>query len=192
VNTIFSRFLLPASWLLAGLLCGCVSTSPVAEDLAGKACDPLANTNAATVLIFISDDCPISNRYAPEFRRLEEAYGQRGVNFWLVHADKTETAAAIREHARQFDLTMPELRDPEQRLLKLAREDVTPSAAVFVPGGKLVYRGRIDDRVEDLGRERARAVRHDLADALDAVLAGRAVAVPETRAIGCSIPRELK
>jgi hypothetical protein len=55
----------------------------------------------------------------------------------------------------------------------------------------LVYRGRIDDRVEDLGRERARAVRHDLADALDAVLAGRAVAVPETRAIGCSIPRGL-
>ncbi len=175
------------------LLSGCTSLHPSAMDLDGKAVDPLdLETNfVATVLIFISDDCPISNRYAPEFRRLEDAYGKRGVNFWLVHADKTETVAAIREHAREYDLTMPELRDPEQRQLKLARAEVTPSAAVFVSGRKLVYRGRIDDRVEDLGRERARAVQHDLADALDAVLAGRAVAVPQTRAIGCSIPKAL-
>ncbi len=172
-----------------GFLLGCVSPRPLAMDLEGKPRDPFAETNAAaTVLIFISNDCPIANRYAPEFRRLQEVFGPRGVNFWLVDADPAESAASIREHARQFDLTMPELRDPEQQLVKLSQAEVTPSVALFAPGRKLVYRGRIDDRVADLGRERARPVRHDLADALDAVLSGRAVATAVTEAIGCNIP----
>src|SRR5436190_5313008 len=42
-------------------------------DLSGHPVDPFAAPGAkATVFIFISTDCPISNRYAPEIRRFEE------------------------------------------------------------------------------------------------------------------------
>jgi hypothetical protein len=184
------RRMMVALPLAGGILLGCVSARPLAVDLNGHPRNPFAETKTATVLIFISDDCPISNRYAPELDRLQETYAPRGVHFWLVHADATESPAAIREHAKQFDLTMPELRDPGHRLVALSKADVTPSAAVFAPGMKLVYRGRIDDRAVNLGSERAHAVRHDLADALDAILAGRPVETAMTEAIGCAIPQE--
>ena len=33
---------------------------------------------AMTVLIFISTDCPISNRYAPEIKRLHDEFAPKG------------------------------------------------------------------------------------------------------------------
>lgn len=168
---------------------GCVSWQPPAFDLEGKPVDPFVEKNSiATVLIFISDDCPISNRYVPEFRRLQDEYAGRGISFWLVHADATETATGIREHARQFGLTMREIRDPEHRLVRLSHAEVTPTAAVFTPGRTLVYHGRIDDRAVSLGLERPAPTQKDLVQALDAVLAGRPVPVPVTQAVGCLIP----
>lgn len=188
--TCFLKRVIFCGWLAGWLLGGCVlSPSFTALDLAGKPVDPFAEKNAAaTVLIFVSNDCPIANRYIPEMRRLRNTYAARGVNFWMVHADPAETPAAIRDHDRQFDLTIPALRDPQHFLVKLARAEVTPSAAVFTRDGALAYHGRIDDRVAGLERERLEPVRRDLAEALDAVLSGRPVAVSVTPAIGCYIP----
>jgi hypothetical protein len=53
--------------------------------------------------------------------------------------------------------------------------------------GEIRYRGRIDNRYEALGRPRRVVTIRDLRDALDAVLAGRPVARPETTALGCYI-----
>ena len=168
---------------------GCVSPMSSAVDLEGKRCDPLAsNRGVATVLIFVSVDCPIANRYVPEILRLQETYGRRDVSFWLVHSDPHETVTQIREHAREFHLTVPEVRDPQHHLAMLAHAEVTPTAAVFARDGRLVYHGRIDDRISDLQRERPVPTRRDLAEALDAVLSGRAVAEPVTQAVGCFIP----
>jgi hypothetical protein len=50
------------------------------------------------------------------------------------------------------------------------------------------YRGRIDNWYASLGVARQVVTSHDLADAIEAVLAGRPVARRETQAIGCSIP----
>jgi hypothetical protein len=181
--------------LLAGLLAGggihggCVSRLSPPLDLSGRPVDPFVNSlTAATVLIFVSDDCPISNRYVPEIRRLQETFSPRRVSFWLVHADPRETSADIREHWRQFDLTLPAVRDPDHFLVHLAHAEVTPTAAVFAPGRTLVYHGRIDDRVSELQRERPEPEHRDLAEALEAVLAGRPVPVAATPAIGCFIP----
>jgi hypothetical protein len=147
-----------------------------------------ADNGSVTVLIFISNDCPIANRYAPEIRRLHDRFSQRGVAFWLVHADPSETPAQIREHSRQYDLNLPEIRDPHHQLVRLAIAEVTPSAAVFAPGKTLVYHGRIDDRFVELGRERPEAMHHDLADAVEALLDHRAVHISAAKAVGCYIP----
>jgi hypothetical protein len=174
--------------IIMGGLLGCVSASPTALDLNDAPQTPFAKTNVATVLIFISDDCPISNRYAPELERLNAEYGKRGVKFWLVHSDKSETPPAIREHAREYSLTIEELRDTGLRLAKLSHAQATPTAAVFTRDGQLVYHGRIDDRAVDLGQEKVHATQRDLVNAMDEVLAGRAVAVPVTPVVGCAIP----
>jgi len=178
-----------ACGILAATISGCALPPTSALDLEGNRCDPLAqSTGKATVLIFVSNDCPIANRYVPEILRLRDTYSPRGVNFWLVHADPHETVAEIRRHAQQFNISIPELRDAKHRLTVVAQAKVTPSAAVFAPDGRLVYHGRIDDRVADLQRERPVPTRRDLALALDAVLEGRPVAEPVTEAVGCFIP----
>jgi len=44
-------------------------------DLEGKSVNPLADSSAkAVVFIFTRADCPISNRYAPEVRRLSASF----------------------------------------------------------------------------------------------------------------------
>ena len=142
----------------------------------------------AVVFIFTSTDCPISNRYAPEVRRIADAFGSKGVVFRLVYPSPSESAPAIREHLAAYSLAGigEAVRDPKLALVRFAGVDVTPEVAVVV-GGRVVYRGRIDDRYVELGRERPAATQRDLFDALSAILAGKPVAHATTKAVGCFI-----
>jgi hypothetical protein len=155
----------------------------------GQPVDPFANLQSrAVVLIFLSTDCPIANRYAPVLRRLFESYQAKEVAFWLVYGDATETPEKIRRHLEEYQHLIPALRDPEHRLVNFCEVQRTPEAVVFSPGRQRQYRGRIDNRFTDYGKSRETASQHDLRDAIDAVLAGREVATPVTAAIGCPIP----
>jgi len=160
------------------------------QTLAGASVDPLqapAGTKAI-VFLFTSTDCPISNRYAPEVRRLAETYGSKGVVFRLIYPNPAETPAAIREHmaAFQYAGVAEAFRDPAHALVKFAGATVTPEAAVYADG-RFAYRGRIDNRYVELGVERPAATQRDLADALAAVVAGKPVAAATTQAVGCYI-----
>jgi len=158
-------------------------------DLAGHAFDPFDDTDAkAIVFIFISTDCPISNRYAPEIRRVEEAFARSGVRFWLVYADAETPSAAIRKHIQEYRLPQQALRDPRHALVRLAQARVTPEGAVFLPGRRLVYHGRIDNRYADLGKERPEATQHDLEEVLKAIVQGKPVPYSTAKAVGCYIP----
>jgi hypothetical protein len=142
----------------------------------------------AIVFLFTSTDCPISNRYAPEVRRIAEAFAPKGVVFRIVYPNPSEDANAIREHMAAYSYAgiAEPVRDPKLALVKFTGATVTPEAAV-VAGGKVVYRGRIDDRYVDLGRERPAATRRDLFEALTAIVAGRPAPQATTRAVGCFI-----
>ena len=158
------------------------------EDLTGVKVNPMGPADAkALVFLFLDVDCPISNRYAPEVRRLRDRFASQRVVWRLVYPGADATAESIRQHIREFDLPGDPLRDPQLRFSRAARVRVTPEAAVFLPGGQLVYHGRIDDQFVDLGVKRPAPTRHDLQEALDEILAGKPVSHPETRAVGCLI-----
>lgn len=142
---------------------------------------------AASVLIFVRSDCPISNRFAPEINRLHAEFGPRGADFLLVYVDPDETEGTIRGHRRDYGYTCRAVPDPRHRLAARCGAAITPEAAVIVPDGEVVYRGRINDLYVDLGRARPAATTRDLADALAATLDHRPVAVARTRAVGCTI-----
>ena len=170
-------------------------STPSDESLFGEAVldggrvDPFAKPETkAVVLIFVSTDCPIANRYAPVLGRLYEAYQPRNVSFWLVYADATETPEKIRQHVEEYQHQIPALRDMDHRLAKFCEARRTPEAVVFSAGRNRQYRGRIDDRFTGYGKSREFASRHDLQEAIEAVLAGKAVPTPVTEAIGCLIP----
>jgi peroxiredoxin len=152
--------------------------------------DPFAvpATDQVVVLLFTRTDCPISNRYAPEVRRLHDEYAKRGVKFWLVYPDKSETLGKMEQHRAEYGYPMEALHDPKHEWVKRAKATITPEAAIFVrerSQWKLVYHGRIDDRYVDYGKARAEPSRRDLAEVLDAVLAGRPAPFAYAKAIGC-------
>jgi len=156
-------------------------------DLDGRLVDPLAPTAGvrATVFLFVTTDCPIANRYAPEIQRLATVFTSQGVRFWLVYANPHEPVASIRTHLRQFQYAIPALRDPGHALVRFTKVTVSPEAAVVDQGGVLLYHGRIDDRWVNIGRDRPSPTRRDLAEALRATLDGEPVAQRETPAVGC-------
>ncbi|MGA2742304.1 MAG: redoxin domain-containing protein [Bryobacteraceae bacterium] len=141
----------------------------------------------AVVLFFVTTDCPLSNGYAPEMNRIEQAYAPRGVLFYAVQGDSTIPDEEVRRHAREFGYRFPALLDPRQILAGHTGATVTPEAVVLSREGAVLYLGRIDNKVEDFGKTRVEATEFDLREALDAVLAGRPVPHPRTRALGCSI-----
>jgi hypothetical protein len=162
------------------------------QTLDGKSIDPFNSGHSAraTVFIFVRTDCPIANRFAPTVERLRREFAPRGITFWLVFIDPAETADMIRAHVTEYNLHSPALRDPRHTLVALAGATITPEAAVYVSGEgvpRLVYRGRIDDRFVDFGVARPQPSKHDLQQALEAVLAGRAVMPQTTPAVGCVI-----
>jgi hypothetical protein len=191
-NQAFSWFL-----LLCGLfLTGCAGANTArwnditVSNMHGQPVQPLAQTDerVATVLIFITDDCPIANSYAPQINSLVTDFTPRGVSFFLVQVDPMLTDAEAQKHAADFSFTCPVLMDREHLLVKAANAGVTPEATVISSKSEIAYRGRIDDRYIDFGKKRLAASREDLRVALDELLAGESVTVSRTKAIGCFIP----
>ena len=156
-------------------------------DLDGQPYDLWQKPGAITVVLFTRSDCPISNRCAPEIRRLCDAYQSRGVEFYLVYVDPSEQPDAIRRHLREYQYPCQGLRDPRHTLVAHCGATTTPEAVVFGQNRVMIYRGRVDDLYVDFGQARAEPTTHDLADAIESTLLGRSVASPRTQAIGCLI-----
>lgn len=149
--------------------------------------DPFADPARVRVLLFVRTDCPITNRYAPELQRIAQEFKSRGVKFWLVYPDATESMTSIAKHVAEYSLPGTAVRDPHHDLVRRANATVAPEAAVFDGAGRLMYHGRIDDRYVDIGKARPAAQTHDLENAIADVLSGTPVRQPETRAVGCSL-----
>ena len=144
----------------------------------------------AVVLFFSSTDCPLANALVPEMNRMQQFYSPRGVAFYAVQGDATIAAAEVVRHAREYAFGFPYLIDPQESLAAYTGATTVPEVAVLSPRGDILYLGRIDNRQEDFGKQRPQATELDLRDALDAVLAGKPVPHPRTKALGCAIVRK--
>ena len=102
----------------------------------------------------------------------------------LEYPVPADSAQAIREHHKKYGYSLPFVRDVDQRLVKLTGATVLPEVAVM-QGSNLLYRGRIDDRYIDFGKERMLPTTRDLEDALMAAATGKPIAVRQTQAVGC-------
>jgi len=158
------------------------------SDIAGKTYTRAAiSAHKATVFLFVSAQCPISNVYTPRFNALAADYGKRDVQVFAVYANRQEGLADVTKHVKDRNLTFPAVRDARGALADALGAKVTPEAVILNSQGTLCYRGRFDDNSVP-----TRVTSHDLTDALDAVLNDKPVANPITLAIGCAIRRESK
>jgi hypothetical protein len=148
---------------------------------------PAARGRVATVLVCMSVECPISNEYLPAIKDVAARYRQRGVSLVAINPNAGETLAVMGQYARQHKLLFPFARDEGGKIARRLLFNVTPEVCVFDAAGKIVYRGRIDDRYRAGGGQQGAKRSPDLARALDEVIAGKPVSQARTKPVGCPI-----
>ena len=144
-----------------------------------------ATSHKAVVVMFVATKCPYSNAYNDRMRDMAALYEKQGILFVGINSNKTEPADEVGAHARQHGFAFPLMKDPDNKVADLYDARHTPEIYVVDPQGKLVYHGRIDENYEDP----TKVTSPDLKNALDQLLAGKAIARAETKAFGCSIKR---
>lgn len=151
----------------------------------------------ALVVIFTCNHCPTAQAYEGRIRKLVDDYKPLGVAIVAIspndpksirldelgYTDLSDTFEEMKTRAQDANFNFPYLYDGDNETASRAYGPVaTPHAFLFDAARKLRYAGRIDDAErESLVQSR------DLRVAIDAVLAGRAPAVAQTKAFGCSI-----
>lgn len=140
----------------------------------------------AYVLAFVTEQCPIARRYLPKLDRLAAAWRPRGVEVVIVDATPGADVRGMAAFALEHDLAAPIVLDRDGAAVRALGVTRSPEVVVLDARRVLRYRGRIDDQVR-LGGARAEPTREDLAAALDEVLAGKPVTLPETPVDGCKL-----
>jgi peroxiredoxin len=143
----------------------------------------------AFVLAFVGIDCPVANLYLPRLVELEAKYRGSDVQFLAVYPNEPEPVDQIAAHAYERNVPFPVLKDFGQVLADAVGVKRTPEVAVLDEQFVLKYRGRVDDQYLTAA-QRPQPQHHDLAAALDAVLAGKEVERTEATADGCLINRQ--
>jgi peroxiredoxin len=145
----------------------------------------------AIVVVFIGTECPINNAYMPRLAELHKEYTPRDVAFVAINSNCTDAPARVAAHAKDHGIPFPVLKDTANVVADRFGARRTPEAFVLDSSGSILYQGRIDDQI-GIAYRRPAPTRRDLAEALDAVLAGKPVSQPITQAPGCAIARTIK
>ena len=138
------------------------------------------------VVAFVGAECPLSELYAGRLAELADRFEPEGVAFVGMAPNARDSADTLGRFARAHGIGFPIVVDRGGTVAARIGVRRIPSVVVLDARGVLRYRGRIDDQYT-LGTRRAEPGSHDLADAIEAVLAGRPVEHPETEVIGCPI-----
>jgi peroxiredoxin len=146
----------------------------------------LAGQNG-TLLLFVATRCPISNAYNERMAALAKEYSGRGFAVIGINPNRTEPADEVAKHAAENGLNFTVLKDPGNVVADYFGASFTPEAYLFDRDWVLRYHGRIDD-----SRNPAGITSQDLRVAMEALRAGKAVPVAETKAFGCTIKRVAK
>jgi thiol-disulfide isomerase/thioredoxin len=148
------------------------------------------------VVMFICNHCPTSQLYEGRMKKLVSDYGGKGVGFVAInpndpkavtlselgYTDVSDSLEEMKIRAEYRHFNFPYLWDGEtQSVTQAYGAQATPHIFIFDKERKLQYEGRIDNA------QRESIVKvQDARLALDAMLAGKPVAVTHTPAFGCS------
>ncbi len=145
-------------------------------------------TDSALVVAFLGTECPLAKMYAGRLSELAAAYADRGVRVVGVISNRQDSLLKIGAFVDRQSIEFPVVKDPGNRFADVLGAERTPEVFVFDGQRKLKYWGRIDDQY-GIGYAKDEPGQQDLKVAIDDVLAGRPVATPSTRSVGCLIGR---
>ena len=147
------------------------------------------------VVAFLGTECPLARLYAPRLQELSEAYASRGVAFLAIDANQQDSLTDMTAFVQHFGIKFPLLKDRDQNVADQFGAIRNPEVFVLDKDRAICYRGRVDDQYglgTGTGYARAEVKQHELATALDELLAGNKVSQTTTPVTGCLIGRKSK
>lgn len=151
-----------------------------------------ASASVATVYIFLSETCPICQSATIGLKSLYKEYHEKGIDFVGVFPNVTvSNSTSIEKFAKKYQLDFTMRSDADRQLTQRFGATVTPQ--VFVvneANGETLYRGKIDNGFERVGKRRQVTTEFYLKNALDEWLAHRPIVVKETEPVGCFIIKQ--
>jgi peroxiredoxin len=142
----------------------------------------------AFVVAFLDTECPIVNLYVPTLIELHKSYADKGVQFIGINSSGQDAFVAVAAHAQDRRIPFPVLKDFEHKTADAFGATRTPEVFLLDADRVIRYRGRIDDQY-GLDFRKEKPTRSDLREAIDELLAGRAIAKPATEVAGCPIEK---
>ncbi|MEX2111823.1 MAG: redoxin domain-containing protein [Pirellulales bacterium] len=163
------------------------------QDFRGKA-HSLADLKdkKLVVVAFLGVECPLSKLYAPRLVELAAKYETQGVAFVAVDPNRQDAVTEMDHFAKTHDLSFPFLKDLNNELADAMGAARVPQVFLLDADRAIRYAGRVDDQYgfeSGSGYAKFKIKQEDLANAIDAVLAGKEVEKPITDAKGCLIGR---
>ena len=143
-------------------------------------------TKGAAV-VFTCNTCPYSQGYEARLIAIARDYEAKGVGFIAINPNDAtlvpgEAFSLMAARASEKHYPFPYAPDTTQTTARAYGARVTPHIFLLDAAGTLVYRGRVDDSLEE-GKVKS----SDFRAALDALVAGKQIPVAETKAFGCSV-----
>lgn len=147
------------------------------------------------VVVFSCNHCPYVIGSEDRMIAFALKYAPQGVRLVAINSNETEMHPTdsfehMVERAKAKDFPFPYLRDDSQSVALAYGALRTPHYYAFAPessaGGtawRLRYTGRMDDNPRNPGKETT----HELADAVDSLIAGKEPSVAVTNPIGCNV-----
>ena len=140
------------------------------------------------VISFTCNHCPYAKAYEDRFIALAREYTPKGIAFVAINSNDAVTYPEdsfenMKVRALEKQFPFPYLRDDLQQVARAYGAVCTPHCFVLNSNRRLAYEGRIDDNWKEPGATKSQ----DLRNAIEDLLAGNPVRMPNTNPMGCSI-----
>jgi peroxiredoxin len=142
----------------------------------------------ALIVIFSCNHCPYVQAYEGRIKQIQSDYATKCVSVVAINSNEDtgypeDSFENMKNRATEQKLNFPYLRDEDQSVAREYDATHTPEIFLFDKDRKLAFHGKIDDNWQEPNRVQ----NHYLRNALDELLAGKEISVPETFTIGCTI-----
>ncbi len=162
-------------------------------DIDGKVHNMADYKGKIVVLEWTNYDCPfVKKHYKGNMQELQKRYTSKGV-IWLTISSSApgkqgnyppeKWRSMVKETGAAATAL---LLDPDGKVGRLYGAKATPHMYVISAEGNIIYQGAIDDK-PSWKEEDSEGAMNYVAEAIDSTLAGKPVAVPTTKAYGCSV-----
>lgn len=139
-----------------------------------------------TLIVFLSPECPLCKNYSLVLNNLYKKFKDT-IQIVGVVPGKAYTSNEIQQFVTDYNVSFPTWIDSQKELSFYLKATITPEVVLIDKTGKLIYRGAIDDWVEELGQKKIKAEQHYLENAIIQYLQNKVIQIKQTRPIGCMI-----